>query len=295
MGGFQLLGLSDFPGQGTALVGVLDAFWEEKGYVTPAEFRRFCNSTVPLARLARRVFTSEEHLVAGVEVAHFGASPIIGANATWRLIGDDNVVPGGQPIRPPRCPYLGSGNTLGTIDVALGALPAPARCKLVVSLEGTPFQNDWDVLGIPAGVGVPTAAPAGVIIAERMDAETQARLEVGAAVVLMLPPESVQADPARGRIALGFSSIFWNTAWTKGQAPHGARGSVDPGHSALSSFPTDAFSNWQWWYPCARSPDDPRRTPLRPASDCSGWSTTGSRTESWPSCSRPAWAAAGSL
>ena len=30
-GGFQLLGLSDFPGQGTALVGVLDAFWEEKG------------------------------------------------------------------------------------------------------------------------------------------------------------------------------------------------------------------------------------------------------------------------
>ena len=48
-GGFQLLDLHDFPGQGTALVGVLDPFWEEKGYITPAEYSRFCNSTVPLA------------------------------------------------------------------------------------------------------------------------------------------------------------------------------------------------------------------------------------------------------
>ncbi|MGH7978880.1 MAG: sugar-binding domain-containing protein, partial [Limisphaerales bacterium] len=33
MGGFELLGLTDFPGQGTALVGVLNPFWETKGYV----------------------------------------------------------------------------------------------------------------------------------------------------------------------------------------------------------------------------------------------------------------------
>ncbi|MBU6411349.1 MAG: glycoside hydrolase, partial [Verrucomicrobia bacterium] len=48
MGGFELLGLTDFPGQGTALVGVLDPFWDSKDYVTAKEFRRFCNSTVPL-------------------------------------------------------------------------------------------------------------------------------------------------------------------------------------------------------------------------------------------------------
>jgi hypothetical protein len=29
--GFQLLSLNDYSGQGTALVGVLDVFWEEKG------------------------------------------------------------------------------------------------------------------------------------------------------------------------------------------------------------------------------------------------------------------------
>ena len=73
-GGFQLLGLSDFPGQGTALVGVLDVFWEQKGYVSPDEFRRFCNTTVPLVRLPRLIYTNNEELVADVEVAHFGPS-----------------------------------------------------------------------------------------------------------------------------------------------------------------------------------------------------------------------------
>ena len=41
-GGFQLLDLHDFPGQGTALVGVLNPFWESKGYVSPEEYARFC-------------------------------------------------------------------------------------------------------------------------------------------------------------------------------------------------------------------------------------------------------------
>lgn len=75
-GGFQLLDLHDFPGQGTALVGVLDPFWEEKGYISPEEYRRFCNSTVPLARLKKRIFKEGENLSAQIEVAHYGATPL---------------------------------------------------------------------------------------------------------------------------------------------------------------------------------------------------------------------------
>jgi hypothetical protein len=54
-GGFQLLDLHDFPGQGTALVGVLNPFWNEKGYISPAEYSEFCNSTVPLIRSSIQV------------------------------------------------------------------------------------------------------------------------------------------------------------------------------------------------------------------------------------------------
>ena len=46
-----MLDLHDFPGQGTALVGVLDPFWDSKPYVTPAEYKRFCDAIVPLVAL----------------------------------------------------------------------------------------------------------------------------------------------------------------------------------------------------------------------------------------------------
>ena len=105
MGGFQLLGLQDFPGQGTALVGVLDPFWAEKGYVSPRAFRRFCNSTVPLARLEKRVFTVDEPLVADIEVTHFGGSPLSQQPVRWQLLDTSEQVvpqlralPGIQPL-----------------------------------------------------------------------------------------------------------------------------------------------------------------------------------------------------
>lgn len=49
LAGFQLLDLRDYLGQGTALVGVVDAFWKPKSYVKAKQFSRFCGPTVPLA------------------------------------------------------------------------------------------------------------------------------------------------------------------------------------------------------------------------------------------------------
>jgi hypothetical protein len=248
MAGFQLLGLSDFPGQGTALVGVLDAFWEEKGYVTPREFRRFCNSTVPLVRLDRRVFTTADHLTCDAEVAHFGPAGLPQAASSWRLVSDGGSILARGRFNARDIP-VGSGIALGRVDLPLRDIPAPARYKLVVALDGTPFENDWDVWVYPEAKQPGTQAPSGVVVAHRFDAQAQAKLESGAAMILMIPPESVRPDPKRGRIALGFSSIFWNTAWTKGQAPHTLGILCDPRHPALAAFPTDPYSNWQWWYP----------------------------------------------
>ena len=78
-GGFHLLDLHDFPGQGTALVGVLDPFWDEKGYVTPQAFKRFCNHTVPLALMAKRYWRCGETFRADLQIAHFGPAPLVDA------------------------------------------------------------------------------------------------------------------------------------------------------------------------------------------------------------------------
>ncbi len=94
--GFQMLQLHDFPGQGTALVGILNPFFESKGYITPEEFRMFCNETVPLARLQKMIFKNDETFEARVEIAHFGPEPLRNAEILCRVInsGRTDTSPG---------------------------------------------------------------------------------------------------------------------------------------------------------------------------------------------------------
>lgn len=249
MGGFELLDLHDFPGQGTALVGVLDPFWEEKGYVTPSEYSRFCNSTVPLARLAKRVFTAEDRLEAELEVAHFGPAPLEKAELTWKLVGDDGkaVADGAQPAQT--IP-VGNGGGRTSVSMPLGGLPAPARYHFVVGVKGTKFENDWDIWVYPPKAD--PQPPANMKVVESLTYDALATLNAGGKVLLLIPPKLVK-NTAKDKIALGFSSIFWNTAWTRRQAPTTLGILCDPKHPALADFPTDYHSNWQWWYLVTRA------------------------------------------
>jgi hypothetical protein len=249
MGGFELLDLHDFPGQGTALVGVLDAFWDSKGYVSADEFRRFSGATVPLARLERRVFTTADTLRADVEAAHFGAAPLRGERATWRI--EDSQ---GRRVRSgafaPRDLPIGNGLALGRVEVSLAGFHAPARYRLVVAVPGARAENDWDLWVYPRQLV--SSVPAGVRLASELDAAALETLAKGGRVVLAIPPARVRGDEL-GRVELGFSSIFWNTAWTGRQAPHTLGILCDPRHPALASFPTESHSNWQWWYVSSRA------------------------------------------
>ena len=261
MGGFQLLDLHDFPGQGTALVGVLDPFWEGKGYVSGEEYRRFCNATVPLARMSKRVFTTDEVLQADLEVAHFGPEPLSPAAVYWKLVDASGkaVTNGVWSVGP--IP-VDNGTALGQISVGLKSVPAPARYKLVVGVgqvshaslsqrSGPPvFENDWDVWVYRPKVD--TQPPAGVTVVEDLDSQALAALDSGGKVLLLIPPGRVQ-NSLSNKVVLGFSSIFWNTAWTRRQPPTTLGILCDPKHPALASFPTESHSNWQWWYLVTRA------------------------------------------
>jgi hypothetical protein len=241
MAGFQLLDLHDFPGQGTALVGVLNPFWGSKGYITAEEFRRFCNSTVPLARLEKRAFTRAETFRTRAEVAHFGPAPLT-VKPYWRLISSKgDVVSEGELAEV----TLDSGLTaLGDITAPLADLHAPARYSLVLALGDTDFSNHWDIWVYP-DTGDETTT--GVLVAGEWTQEVKRTLDAGGTVLLTLPSEQVR-NYAEDPVALGFSSIFWNTAWTNRQAPTTLGLLCDPKHPALAQFPTEAHSNWQWWY-----------------------------------------------
>jgi hypothetical protein len=243
-GGFQLLDLHDFPGQGTALVGVLDAFWEQKGYVTPEEYRQFSGPLVPLARLPRLIYTAGERVTGSLLLSHFGAAPVTGP-VRWELTATDGAVLGAGEVAAGRVLAPGQLHELGALDVPLPAdLPA-RQLRLLVTVPGTGARNHWDLFVYPPARSAP--APAGVRVTAELDAAAASHLAAGGTVFWLPPPARLRPDPVLGPIQMGFSSIFWNTAWTNHQAPHTLGILCAPTHPALADFPTESHSNWQWW------------------------------------------------
>lgn len=239
--GFQLLDLHDFPGQGSALVGVLDAFWDEKGYVTPEEYSMFCNKTVPLVRFPKMVWLNNETLNAPVELAHFDEKPLQGANITWQISNQagEKLAQGSFVKDLP----LTNCIPAGTIEYPLTDITAPTQLTVSVSVKETNSTNDWNIWVYPAKQEAVKQMP---YIASTLDNQAMARLEKGENVLLLLSPGSILPEKG-GDIRVGFSSIFWNTAWTNKQPPHSLGILCDPKHPALAAFPTEGYSDYQWW------------------------------------------------
>lgn len=239
--GFQLLDLHDFPGQGSALVGVLDAFWDEKGYVTPEEYSMFCNNTVPLVRFPKMIWLNNETLNAPVELAHFGEKPLQAANITWQISNKagEKLAQGSFVKDLP----LTNCIPAGTIEYPLSDITAPTQLTVSVNVKETNSTNAWNIWVYPAKQKPVKQLP---YIASTLDNQAMDRLEKGENVLLLLSPGTILPEKG-GDIRVGFSSIFWNTAWTNKQPPHSLGILCDPKHPALAAFPTEGYSDYQWW------------------------------------------------
>lgn len=247
LSGYQLLDLHDYLGQGTALIGAaVDAFWKPKSYVTPAEFRRFNAPIVPLARLAKRTFTSDETLTADIEVYHFTERPLAGAQSYWKVTdAKGRTVAGGD--FPVRDLPVGKNIPLGRVALPLARLPAPAAYKLVVGIRGTAAANDWNFWVYPARID--TAAPAGVLVTSDWP-KAEAALQRGGKVLFL--PTRNELDPSRCP-AMSRVPVFWNIQMTV-RPPRNPTPRFDamlgllcrPQHPALAEFPTKANCDWQW-------------------------------------------------
>jgi len=237
--GFSLLDLHDYPGQGTALIGALDPFWDSKGFVTPEAHRRYCGATVPLLRMKKRTFTTDETFAAEAEVAHFGAKDLTNAHPVWTIRDESGreVASGSWTVRSVS---TGKLTSLGDISTPLAKAPAPAKLTVTVSLQGTAFANDWDIWVYPANAEA--TAPADVLIARKWDDVTKVALARGKRVILF--PEAVNpALSLPGR----FLPVFWSPIWFPKQQPNTMGILCDPKHPALAQFPTECYSNWQWY------------------------------------------------
>jgi len=251
LAGYQLLDLHDYLGQGTALIGVCDAFWQPKSYVTAAEFRRFNGATVPLARLEKRIFTTAETLTSDVELYHFGEKPLVGARPYWKII---EVASGRTAVEgnwDPRDVPIGKNIPLGNVSAELATLAAPAACKLVVGVRAASdapiAENDWNFWLYPARIEADV--PADVLVTSNWT-DAEARLAAGGKVLFTPAADGLDVTrcPPMKRVP-----VFWNIQMTvrppRNPAPRfdAMLGLLcDARHPALASFPTDRNCDWQW-------------------------------------------------
>jgi hypothetical protein len=233
MDGFQLLDLQDYPGQGTALVGMLDAFMDSKGFITPEEWRAFCSPVVPLALFAKHTWTNREEFTAEIRVANYGETGLTGP-AVWQMKEGSRVL-GSGVVSQAHVPN-GGVTAVGQIRLALSAVEAPARLALSVRIGAN--ELDWPLWVYPAEASLPLA---GVTVARSVD-DALAHLSRGERV-LLLP----KAQEAPNSLPGYFTPDFWCYPMFKKGNPPGTLGLlIQDRHPALAAFPTRFYSEWQW-------------------------------------------------
>lgn len=241
MSGFDLLDLHDFPGQGTALVGILDAFWDSKGLVTPAEHRMYCSAVVPLIRYDKAVYTNDETFSAVVEVANFSNKVLKGSIPVWAVTdAAGKRIAGGRMSTADIA--IGNGQSLGSFSVDLKGIRKASCLTVEVSLVGTSYHNNWRIWVYPRTVPLVTeraTGPAEMVFDTTLE-EAVRHLREGKKV--LFNPDTIAIKGVAGR----FAPVFWSPVHFPDQP--GTMGILcDPRHPALAAFPTNFFSDWQWW------------------------------------------------
>ena len=254
-GGLQILEARDYPGQGTAIVGWLDAFWQSKGLITPKQFSQFCGQTVCLLRMSSRIFRTDQRYEASAEISHYGAKDIQ-TSAAWSITDTQgNTIAKGS--FPEASVKTGRITSLGRISASLSSVKAPNKLLVTLSAAGT--SNSWNIWVYPSEL---PSEPSNVLIAHQFDDTVIEALHTGRRVVLfsspregiiqpqpmMFGPDSLRrfeaVQPGRNALPGSFTPCFWNMRLFNQIGTLGLL--CNPKHPALAAFTTDTHSDWQW-------------------------------------------------
>lgn len=240
LSGFQLLGVQDFPGQGTALVGVLNAFYEEKGYLSEEDFSRFCADRVLLLETEKFVWKNTEDFSAEVSLFHYGSEDLKNAQITWTVELEDGRELA-QGLLEADFLQKGGLRSIGKLEMSLGGLFKPSKLRLKLRLNGTTVQNSWNIWVYPDKDEL--EIPQDILVTDTLNFDAIVRLMTGGKVFLDLHGKVMKGK----EVVQSFTPVFWNTSWFKMRPPHTTGLLIDDKHPVFQNFPTDYYSDLQWW------------------------------------------------
>ena len=234
MAGFQLLDLQDYPGQGSAYVGILDAFMDSKGICTQSEWRQFCSPVVPLLVSDAYCFTFSEGIHGKIQVANYSGGSLSDTKVRWECAGQQGElrIPDGEGLLD-----------AGAIDIDLKHLKQATHLRLTLHIGD--YHNSYDLWAYPDDVKLDKK---GIVMTSHLTADIVSRLQKGAKV--LLTPDST--EQCVGGL---FQTDYWNYRMFKTISENnkktvspGTLGLLcDPKHPLFCDFPTDEHTSWQWF------------------------------------------------
>lgn len=239
MAGFQLLDLQDYPGQGSAYVGILDAFMNPKPVCSVHQWRQWCNDVVPLAVMPSYCFTAGQQQDIEVKIANYSGHSLSGKTLIWSAgnMEGDMPIPDGEGLI-----------TVGKIPFIAPQLHTGAQLMVSLYIEDTEYHNSYHIWVYPQEVELEKD---GIVITRQMTDDVVAQLDKGAKV-LWMPDSTLVGHNTVGSL---FQTDYWNyrmfkTICENNKKPisPGTLGILtNPQHPLFGEFPTDKHTNWQWF------------------------------------------------
>jgi len=241
MAGFELLALNDYTGQGTALVGVLNVFWQSKGYIDAKAFRSFCNAIVPLAEIPKFTYYNDEVFHASIKLANFSSDTIRHDVAVWKIADEKGYIWATGEFQIHSVP-IGNDIPIGEISFPLHTVKNAKKLILSVMLKQNKTNNSWS-FWVYSHHQTDLGRLKDIIVVHTLDSQAILALQQGKNVLLL----------CANRVELGkdvsmhFLPVFWNTSWFKMRPPHTTGIYVDTTHPLFRYFPTSCYQDFQWW------------------------------------------------
>ena len=245
--GFQLLDLQDFPGQGTALVGVLDAFMDSKNVITPEVWKQTCNDLVILLEFPKYCYTNKENFSTKIIVANY-SNKNINNGLNWEIKKQDGTILDKGLFSNLEITN-GVLSQIGELNVNFSSINNPEKLTINVTIPETKYTNTYPIWVYPTTSTI--EIPKDIFVAEKLDNPVIKRLQNGEKVLLFPQTEEIEKISFPGH----FPPEFWNygmfkgiSEWVKKPVSPGTLGILtNPEHAIFNYFPTDFHTNWQWF------------------------------------------------
>lgn len=242
LAGYQLLSIQDFPGQGTAHVGMLDNFMEEKaGGFTKEQYGNFNRPAVVLGALPKLVYTNLEVVCASAVVVNYSPNKIEDADIYWALKDEGCLIAGGEMKIP--CVQQGTVGQSESFECPLSGIEENKKLCLTVGSKKLGNENSYELWVYPEIKE--QAVPDNVIISERWDEETKkVLLEGGRVLLLPTPDERVLPQST----AVRFTTDYWSRMFHRSDRDAHTMGMyIQKNHPVFGSFVTEEYNDYQWF------------------------------------------------